>query len=279
MQQIQNLPETQRFPVMAEGLAMMHEHTECLHRDFEALCQQGRFRSAAVLRAFADEEASKIMILLDVARAGWGDHSRVHKLLKWAMYDHLSRGLYVRAYEGQPASMQEVREFVDVMRQELYLDGPNSFDFIFRNEVRSAREDLLYVDYVETEDGYYWSSPATQEQFIFDMSSTIVRLTLALGRLGLLSLEGLKATRDSWRGQDVTEDTYWQQIRQINMQVLSTYATRHGVNQWSKEDASTVLEHWCFPLFDVDLRARPVTPQELNELRNSLIQREFGDWT
>ena len=182
MQQIRNLPQAQRFPVMAEGLEMMHEHTECLHQDFEALFQQGRLRSAAILRAFAGEEASKVMILLDVARAGWGDQERVQRLLGRAVYDHLSRGLYVRVYEGQPASMQEVREFVDAMRQELYLDGPNSFDWIFRNEIESSREDLLYVDYVETEDGsYYWNSPATHERFIVDLSPTIVRVTLALG--------------------------------------------------------------------------------------------------
>jgi AbiV family abortive infection protein len=113
MHQIRNLPEAQRFQVMAEGLVMMHEHIEYLNQDFEVLCEQGRFRSAAILRAFADEEAAKVMILLDVARAGWGNHQRVEKLLKQAIYHHLSRGLYVRVYEGRPASMQEVREFVN----------------------------------------------------------------------------------------------------------------------------------------------------------------------
>ena len=278
MQQIRNLPEAQRFPVMAEGLEMMHEHTECLHQDFEALFQQGRLRSAAILRAFAGEEASKVMILLDVARAGWSDQERIQRLLRRAMYDHLSRGLYVRVYEGQPASMYEVREFVDAMRQELYLDGPNSFDWIFRNEIESSREDLLYVDYVETEDGSsYWNSPATHERFIVDLSPTVVRVALALGRLGLLSLEGLKVTHDTWRGQVVTEHTHWQQIRQLNLDVLKAYATRHDVNQWSEEDVSTVLEHWCFPLFDVDLRREPVTTQELKEVQNSRIEWEFGN--
>ncbi len=42
-------------------------------------------------------------------------------------------------------------------------------------------------------------------------------------------------------------------------------------------DVSTVLEHWCFPLFDVDLRRGQVTTQELKEVRNSLIEWEFGD--
>lgn len=278
MGQIRNLPMHKRFPVMAEGLELMHEHIECLHRDFETLYQQGRLRSAAILRAFADEEAAKAMILLDVARAGWSNHERVQRLFD-AIYDHLSRGLYVWAYDGHPASMQEVREYVDVMCQQRYLDGPNSFDWIFRNRIKSSREDLLYVDYVETEDGPYWNSPATQEPAFAGSSnaSDIVRLTLALGRLGLLSLEGLKVTHKTWRGQDITDDTHWQQIRQLNRQVLEIYAAGHDVEQWLREDVSTVLDRWCFPLFEVDLKEKPATRQQLNELRNRLIMQQFGD--
>jgi len=278
MHQIRNLPEAQRFQVMAEGLVMMHEHIEYLNQDFEVLCEQGRFRSAAILRAFADEEAAKVMILLDVARAGWGNHQRVEKLLKQAIYHHLSRDLYVRVYEGRPASMQEVREFVNRMREKLYLDGPNSFDWIFRNEIESSREDLLYVDYIETEDGPYWSSPAAQERCVLDMSSTIVNVALALGRLGLLSTEGLKVVREMWHGQDVTDDTHWQEIRRVNQDVLQAYSSRHDIEEWSREDVYSALEHWCFPLFDVDLRQKQVTTEELSEMRNALFNQEFGDW-
>ncbi|MDQ3763777.1 MAG: hypothetical protein M3460_19825 [Actinomycetota bacterium] len=145
---IVQVPERRRFRVLAEGTKLLAENVATLEADATTLDVSRRDRGAAVLRCFAEEEAAKVLILLDLARAGWQDHAAVRACLS-SFYSHLARGLYVKAYDGSPADLAEVRGYVDHLRQEYYLDGPMDVDWIFGNEVLASREERLYVDYVE----------------------------------------------------------------------------------------------------------------------------------
>src|SRR4051812_36897499 len=109
------LPKAQRFGVIAEGLERLALSVAALEADASTLADSRRFQGAAVLRCFADEEAAKILILLDVARVGWKQDVDVNVLMKW-FYQHLARGLYTEAYNGHPADLAEVRRYVDRLR-------------------------------------------------------------------------------------------------------------------------------------------------------------------
>src|SRR6266496_1328505 len=109
---ISQVPEARRFSVLGEGLELLADNVATLEHDAGTLGAARRHRGAAVLRCFAEEEAAKVMILVDLARAGWNDRDAV-KACMANFYSHLARGLYVRAYRGSPADLAEVREHVD----------------------------------------------------------------------------------------------------------------------------------------------------------------------
>lgn len=167
LRSIAQVREADRFGILGEGLSMLAENVHNLTEDIEDRGKNRRFQAAAVLSCFAEEEAAKILILLDIARAGWSDRDAVGRAMD-AFYAHLARGLYVRAYDGSPTDLGEVRRYVDSWRQEFYLDGPMDVDWIFNNEVLASREERLYVDYVEFEDGdRRWIGPK-QRTALFD---------------------------------------------------------------------------------------------------------------
>jgi hypothetical protein len=160
-----DLPEAKRFRMMAQGLQLLAAYVETLDSDAIHLHHDGGLRSAEVLGGLADEEAAKVMVLLDIARAGWGDKSALSNAFR-AFRDHLARGLYVGVYDGRPASLGEVRGYVDTLRPTLHLDGPNDIDWIFRNMILDRRESRLYVDLIaDDEDRPSWTSPAHRDDY------------------------------------------------------------------------------------------------------------------
>jgi hypothetical protein len=96
LHRIANLPQAERFDLMALGLQMLGARVETLDDDAAYMYQQGRRRSADILDGFANEEAAKVMVLLDIARAGWADWSVLERAFA-AFKNHLARGLYVEA--------------------------------------------------------------------------------------------------------------------------------------------------------------------------------------
>ncbi|WP_165369319.1 AbiV family abortive infection protein [Rhodococcus sp. Q1] len=141
--------EPRRFAELEVGLAQLGRSVMALAADAELLTEARRFQGAAVLQGFADEEAAKALILLDIARCGWTDAASVSSCMA-AFYNHLSRGLYAEVYAGRPADLEDIRKYVDALRRQFYLDGPTGIDWVFRNSVIDDRETALYVDYVQT---------------------------------------------------------------------------------------------------------------------------------
>jgi hypothetical protein len=223
---ILQVPEHQRYAVLSEGLELLADNVATLSADVDTLGNSRRDRGAAVLRCFAEEEAAKVMILLDLARAGWNDHAASRACLS-RFYNHLARGLYVLAYSGAPADLAEVRHYVDMWRQEFHLDGPMDVDWIFGNTVTTSREERLYVDYTEDENGdRRWTGPA-EHSAIFDEpysfpepTSIVVRLVASMRHIGLLSEEGLEATRAVWETVTVDDTMHWTDLQPLTLAVI-----------------------------------------------------------
>ncbi|WP_433530967.1 AbiV family abortive infection protein [Micromonospora sp. CA-263727] len=285
LDKILHLPERQRFAVMAEGMEQLASSVAALEADAGALADSRRHQSAAVLRCFADEEAAKVLILLDVARAGWKDRKRVEDLLRRRFYQHLARGLYVRAYDGNPADLAEVRRYVDSWRTEFYLDGPMDVDWIFSNEVLAGREERLYVDYVRDEDGNgYWTGPGSRaamidEPFKYPLPASVaIRLVAAMHRIGLLSIDGLRTTRAVWQGVAVDDSMHWSTLHPLNVAVIGRLA-EEGLDLDIEENLEAVrfvCDRWIFPLYTLDLDMEKVTLAELQAARERRLAWESG---
>lgn len=284
LSQIVQLPQRERFAVLAEGLRLLADNVAVLDTDFTQLAEQRRDRGAAVLQGFADEEAAKVMILLDIARCGWRDHATVKRCL-WNFYQHLSRGLYVRAYDGNPADLSEVRDYIDALRQQYRLDGPLDVDWIFGNEVLTGREERLYVDWIEDEDGERrWTGPALasaieDEPFDFPPPrSGIVEVVKALNRLGMLTEEGLESTRSAWDGITVEDTMRWEEVFELNADAFARLAqeTNREYQVEEAEELRFAFEHWTFPLYNLDLTEAKVDLETLRQERSHRLAYEFG---
>lgn len=284
LKRITQIPEHQRFSVLGEGMDLLADNVATLDLDVRTLGASRRDRGAAVLRCFAEEEAAKVMILLDLARSGWNDHAAVTICMK-NFYSHLARGLYVRAYDGSPADLAEVRQYVDHLRREYYLDGPMDVDWIFGNEVLTGREERLYVDYIEDEHGdRRWTGPADRaamfdEPFSFPApQSTVVPLVAAMHRIGLLTEEGLSATRAVWDAVAVDDSTHWSDLEPLNVAVIEKLATggRQYATEEDREALRYVVGHWIFPLTSLDLTMAKVELSDLKRERERWLAREMG---
>ncbi len=276
---ILQISEGQRFSVLAEGIELLADNVATLEADASGLGDSRRDRGAAVLRCFAEEEAAKVLILFDLARAGWSNHPAVSACLS-RFYAHLARGLYALAYGGAPADLAEVRRYVDHWRQEYYLDGPMDVDWIFGNEVLAAREERLYVDYIEQEHGdRRWTGPVDRTRdldapFAFPApTSIVVQLVAAMHRIGLLTEHGLDVTCRTWKGVVVDDTMHWSDLKPLNIEVLNRL-DKEG--RASAEDVHYVLEHWIFPLTSLDLSLAKVDLADLQRARERRLAYEMG---
>lgn len=264
---ILQLERSQRFAVIAEGLNLLAEHVAALQHDIAHLAgsPDGQ-RGTAVLAAQADEEASKILILLDLVRMDQ-DNEAVSRQLR-RFYNHLARCIYAEMARMRPATFAEVRRLVDTMRQSHYLDGPNDADWIFRNHARAARR-VLYVDYVHEEDGDRWISPAANDALPFGPSRALSNLVAALHRLGCTSRLGLDVIAEAWGNRPIDDSTHWAEMAAISRSIVTTLIDNGIASaEASPRDMSAVTNQWPFPMSSLDLSQRKVPLSDLRDERD-----------
>ncbi|QYG94197.1 hypothetical protein HC251_18320 [Iamia sp. SCSIO 61187] len=271
-------PEEQRLR-LADGLATIGEHVTTLASDASTsdLGPRGGF----VLEMVATEEAGKFLSLLDAARCLSRPHSEQVDQLKRCT-DHVAKGIYARVVDIRPADLRELTAYVDLLRRAYYLDGPNDDDWIFRNEIESAREEQMYVDLVESDDGIGWWSPKR-----FDVvgrstgPSAAVELVGALVRLGVGTTAGIDATVTHWESLEPdlgptdeqlfegleglpreeqarlirarNTSTQWKEIADRVQATLGELDAAGLAGKASERDRHLVLECWGFPLYAVDV--------------------------
>jgi AbiV family abortive infection protein len=273
---IMSIPKGDRIPVIAEGLALLIEHVERLRGDAEHLAAAKRWRAANVVTALAEEEAAKVLILLDAVRLGWRDEKVASRHLK-TFSNHLARCIYVEITDSSPADLAEVRRFVNDYRQSHYLDGPNDVDWIFRNQLEAKREEILYVDYVQTDDGPHWVTPAYHEDFW--RIGRVVELALALGRSGLTSAAGLSLVSNEWVGVEIEDKTHWQRIRHRSFKLLQAAEAAGLLSEaFTEPDISTIVETWGFPLGHLDLTAIKVKEEDLRSDQRRHLEPLESEW-
>ena len=191
-----------------------------------------------ILRLAAEEEAAKVLILLDAVRCPRVERqSDFNRQLQY-FNDHLAKGIYAQYCWRRPHSFSAVREWVDRERKEYYLDGPNNVDWIFYNEILRQREETIYVDYVENDGAHFWHDPRCTDE------------------LGL---------------QTIDENLTVHALFDLNNNCLESL---HAVGLLETDDSgviTTIANRWLFPLYPLDLRKDRVSK---DELRN--IQRDWG---
>ena len=265
---------------LGTGLTLLHEHSNKLDDSVRALNETRQRRGQRILENLVSEEAAKYLILLDAARCGKKRTDAFSRHLK-AFIDHIARGVYASLAGTWHQTYKSFRLYVEKSLKTLYLDGPNGVDWIFRNEIESTREEALYVDYVETEDGRGWHTPAQYEKILgnedYDTPHTpprIMQIVNALHVIGIGDPRAIEVLADVWRSVEVDDSFSDAELQTLNEKVLETLSERHLLLDDTAPIRDEVIKGWFFPLYPIDLVTKASREVNVNDLKAA---RECSD--
>lgn len=263
---LNQLSDSAFFKEVSKGLEYTLENANRIISDAHVLLEQGRYHSSWILRGIAEEEAAKFLILMDAVRSPRKPHERFTRhLLKFI--DHLARGIYAEYYNWRPATFGEVVKIIEHMRKEYYLDGSEGVEWIFRNRILQQREEVIYVDYIENDEGHKWLMPNIVKIYSAELESGNLIVPRALQIVGCTKPESLALIADRWSQIEMTEDFHWQDLRKINKQILDAMNDKGLLIDQPKEVYNKVINEWLFPLYAIDLKEIPVSREELREIQ------------
>ena len=135
------------FKEVAEGVARITENATSLDESAARLHQGADFRASKIMQGFAEEEAAKVLILIDFIRCPAIPERRTQTLKHY--YGHVAKRIYAMACTyPRIATFGELCNLVKQESRPVYLDGPRGVDWIFPNSISWERQQALYVDYV-----------------------------------------------------------------------------------------------------------------------------------
>ncbi len=260
------------FLQVSVGLGHVINNAVRLANDAQLLAEQERPQGCLILSEAAEEEAAKLLILIDAVRCPRKPPEILTRQLA-RFNDHLAKGLYAKACYWRPTTFAEFLNYIDRDRQEFYLDGPNDMDWIFRNRILANREETIYVDYVETDDGHLWLTPGP-DAFLLSYTPAALRLSQALSDAGCTTAEALEFIAEFWRPITMAADYRWVDLRKLNHETLMQLEARNLLREQPQETYTTIVDLWPFPMFSLDLQLAPVDKNGLREIQ----KRWTPDW-
>jgi hypothetical protein len=269
-----NLRDADFFDSVANGLRLIGGNASRFSSAAKALAGGGHGRGSHALEIIASEEAAKYLILVDGVRCPRSPQERRARHLS-RFYDQLAKGIYVETAGTRPASYAEILRFIDNLREEYYLDGPNGFDWIFSNDILRTREQALYVDYVESDGNADWWSPGgihDDDRFgRWQVSSAAVQLVGAMMRIGFADAAVLSRIADVWRPLNWTPESSYEDLKAA---IVATEQRCHAT-----EDTSAcwgmLVSSWVFPLYHADLQKIPVKLANLKQEQEARMWSEL----
>ncbi len=268
---------------------MIASQVNSLEEDVQSIKNIRVHRAHSLLRSVAREEAGKFLVLLDLYRCPAADQSLRSRQYSRAG-SHLAKLIYAEATDARIATQGELLRLVKFCRQGLYLDGPNDYDLIFRNQPLQDRDSVLYVDLLEVENNMQqeliWWQPYLDSAFdppLSDVDSPhiwrpstpqSIRLVREINASGLLTETGLAALTEAWDGFDPGADSHctdWQ-IRTGRAFEIAGLTT---ANRAIKE----IADLWPMPLVAIDLSEIQIKLEDLIEERERRFAVDlYGDY-
>jgi AbiV family abortive infection protein len=276
IQDFAHLSDDALFAEVEAGATLCTTNAKRIHEDSRALVDLKRIAGAEILRLAAQEEASKVLILLDAVRCPRATRSSEFGRQLQYFNRHLPKGIYSQYCGLHPASFGEVRRWVDLERKDLYLDGPNGVDWIFYNDILRRREETIYVDYVANDDGaHYWHDPRRGDDFALSLAGLgsradpVLRLVSALSDAGCFDAGALQVIADIWRVQQIDDDWSWHALRDINSKTLEEMKVGGLLKTQDQNVCSEIVNEWLFPLYGLDLGEDKVNKDDLREVQRN----------
>lgn len=271
------LGEGERLAFIAEGLPVILRSAQGFWTAAEKL--QAHSREAKVLENYADEEAAKILILIDAVRCPPKlIASRLYTIVGW-FYNHLARLIYAEAVSWKPTHLAELRGYVDRQRRGHYLEG-HAGEYIAPNWAIYQRESLLYADVEAYQDGKLeWSAPRDPPYGHFgSFRPHALRVVEAMEQVGMFTAGGLKAVSDIWSSLEYKDKEDHHDGRRLTEQLLTRlHAEGLILDTANDEHVGTLYNDWQIPMYNLEFSLIPVSLEELEAEQERELWSMVGD--
>ncbi|WLB09508.1 hypothetical protein QIH87_47560 [Bradyrhizobium elkanii] len=274
------LNHRRRLEFLAEGLPIILRSAEGFWQSSQQL-RQSHGREAKVLEGFAQEEAAKILILMDAVRCPPKlIASKLNRIVGW-FYDHLARLIYAEAVSWKPMHLAQLRDYVDQQRRGHYLEG-RAGEYIMPNWTIYKRESRLYVD-IEAyqDDALNWNvphDPYTGLPFLDDFMPPALRIAAAMEQVGMFTVKGLQAVSDIWGSLEYREKEDHHDGNKLTERLLHRlHAEGLMLESAQEDDFATLYRDWQIPMYDLDFSLIPVTLEELEAAQEREYWSMVGD--
>ena len=271
----------ERLTIIAEGLPIILESAQSFLEAARKI--ESKPREAEVLIGFANEEAAKALILIDIVRCpGKVIASRINHMTK-LFYNHLARLLYVEAADWRPMHINQLQEYMDSQRKTHFLEGFCG-EYILPNWGIYLRESLLYADMEAYESGDIgWNRPQGHNSLLGAQTANVVKVVEALNIIGVFSLDGLKIVADIWGKVDFSGEKNHHDANELLQLMLNRLMECNLIHDGaSQEHVSTLYSFWQIPMYHIDFEPIKVSTEELERERDALLWAEMGygpgDW-
>lgn len=270
------LKRDERLSFIAEGLPVILASALGFWAASQRL--EGCSREADVLQNHAEEEAAKILILMDIVRCPERRcGSRLGPMMKW-FYDHLARLIYAEACTWRPMHTSQLQAYVDNTRQAHTLEGQMG-EYIVPNWELFRRDSALYADVELNEGGVRgWNAPSgSGSRSFFSYRPRCIDVIEAMAALGLFSPEGLRLAGECWgtlefrntQGAADSDRLIQQTIRQlVDNKLVTEVAEQKHVDQ--------LYSGWQMPMYNLDFTMIEVPFEQLERERETQFWAEVG---
>ena len=269
---LSQLPDAELFEEIATGAELCAANARQIQLDSLKLDELNRTAGAKILRLAAEEEAAKVLILIDAVRCPRNEMPNDFARHLQYFNDHLAKGIYARYMCRRPHIFSDVREWVDRERKEYYLDGPNDVDWIFYNEILRSREETIYVDYVENDGTHLWHDPRRLDDLGANLpiaTSPSLTIVSALSDAGFFTAGALRVVASTWRNQVVDDALTTFAMFDINNQTLENLYNANLLATSEPDILDEIANGWLFPLYGLDLRKHSVSKDGLREIQRN----------
>jgi hypothetical protein len=264
----------QRLTFLSEGLPIVLASAEGFWDASRRLLSMPR--EAEVLCNHAEEEAAKILIIMDMVRCPKKlVASRMGKMIVW-FYDHLARVIYANAASWRPMNVAQLRQYVDDSRQSHYLEG-NLGEYIVPNFELTNRESMLYADIAAFEDRLpLWSAPKRMPDSFPDFVPPVLALGKSLAALGIFRVEGLRAAAEVWNTREFKDAEGYSETKTLTQRLLQRVVEEKLPTPAAEQNDVSRIYDWQMPMYNLDLRPIPVPIEQLQRERDAILYAEMG---
>jgi hypothetical protein len=262
----------ERLDFIAEGLPIVLESASGFLAASKSLSAYDR--EAEVLRNFAEEEAGKALILLDMARCPPKQiASKIGTMMKW-FYDHLARLIYAKASSWYATDVGQLQRYVNHERPAHHIDGDYG-EYILPNHALYLRESQLYADLAAYEDEKpFWNEPRSTIGSLLHFDPPAHQALSALKVVGAFTQKGIRVIADVWGQEEFDLLKTSADAERLTEAMLRRIIDLGLPSDSASDKDMSRIYRWQMPMYNLDLSPIDVPMDELQRQRDARVPDE-----